>query len=128
MLLGAAPLITIQSAPAAPLLAQHALGKIETSVETVQYRNQGHDGGLRHGRHGYRGNGDHGRYGRYEGGYYRNGPAVLSGLAAGAIIGGAIANSQTSANRHGYCSERYRSYDSASGTYLGYDGQRHFCP
>ena len=28
----------------------------------------------------------------------------------------------------GYCAQRYRSYDPASGTYLGYDGQRHPCP
>ena len=27
-----------------------------------------------------------------------------------------------------YCSRRYRSYDPASGTYLGYDGYRHPCP
>ncbi|PSO17315.1 BA14K family protein [Bradyrhizobium sp. MOS003] len=27
-----------------------------------------------------------------------------------------------------YCSQRYKSYDPASGTYLGYDGQRHPCP
>jgi len=27
-----------------------------------------------------------------------------------------------------YCSQRYRSYDPASGTYLGYDGVRHSCP
>jgi hypothetical protein len=27
-----------------------------------------------------------------------------------------------------YCAQRYRSYDSASGTYLGYDGIRHSCP
>jgi hypothetical protein len=27
-----------------------------------------------------------------------------------------------------YCSSRYRSYDPASGTYLGYDGVRHSCP
>jgi hypothetical protein len=26
-----------------------------------------------------------------------------------------------------YCQQRYRSYDSASGTYLGYDGLRHPC-
>jgi len=25
------------------------------------------------------------------------------------------------------CSQRYRSFDPASGTYLGYDGQRHPC-
>jgi hypothetical protein len=27
-----------------------------------------------------------------------------------------------------YCRQRFRSYDPASGTYLGYDGQRHPCP
>jgi hypothetical protein len=27
-----------------------------------------------------------------------------------------------------YCASRYRSYDLASGTYLGYDGVRHSCP
>ena len=27
-----------------------------------------------------------------------------------------------------YCQQRFRSYDSASGTYLGYDGMRHSCP
>jgi len=26
-----------------------------------------------------------------------------------------------------YCMQRYRSYDPASGTFLGYDGQRHPC-
>lgn len=28
----------------------------------------------------------------------------------------------------GYCAQRYRSYDPASSTYLGYDGLRHPCP
>lgn len=27
-----------------------------------------------------------------------------------------------------YCAQRYKSYDQASGTYLGFDGQRHPCP
>ena len=27
-----------------------------------------------------------------------------------------------------YCAQRYRTYDPASGTYLGYDGLRHPCP
>jgi hypothetical protein len=27
-----------------------------------------------------------------------------------------------------YCAQRFRSYDPGSGTYLGYDGQRHSCP
>ena len=27
-----------------------------------------------------------------------------------------------------YCAQRYRSYDPASGTFLGYDGLRYPCP
>jgi hypothetical protein len=27
-----------------------------------------------------------------------------------------------------YCQQRFRSYDMASGTYMGYDGRRHSCP
>jgi hypothetical protein len=27
-----------------------------------------------------------------------------------------------------YCESRFKSYDPASGTYLGYDGMRHPCP
>ena len=55
------------------------------------------------------------------------------GLATGAIIGGAIAQSQAQAapvygGNASYCAQRYRSYDPRSGTYLGYDGMRHPCP
>jgi hypothetical protein len=39
-----------------------------------------------------------------------NGAAVLGGLAAGAIVGSAIANSQARANAESYCAQRYRSY------------------
>jgi hypothetical protein len=89
--------------------------------------------------------------------YYR--PGV--GLAAGAVVGGAIAASQYGYGGYGYgygqgpgyygndpgyystgystgyapggqdasyCVQRYRSYDPASGTYLGNDGRRHPCP
>ncbi|HRY04410.1 MAG TPA: BA14K family protein [Beijerinckiaceae bacterium] len=64
--------------------------------------------------------------------------AGIAGLAAGAIIGGAIANSQAPAyygtapadddSAVAYCLQRFRSYDPARGTYLGYDGLRHPCP
>jgi hypothetical protein len=27
-----------------------------------------------------------------------------------------------------YCKQRFKSYDVRTGTYLGYDGQRHPCP
>jgi hypothetical protein len=63
--------------------------------------------------------------------------AGIAGLAAGALIGGAIASQQAQAaptyvvpdqNAVAYCAQRYRSYDPASGTYLGYDGVRRSCP
>jgi hypothetical protein len=63
--------------------------------------------------------------------------AGIAGLAAGALIGGAIASQQAQAaaptyvvpdQNAAYCAQRYRSYDPASGTYLGYDGLRRSCP
>lgn len=41
------------------------------------------------------------------------------GYEAGPAAGG---------NDIAYCQQRFRSYDPASGTYLGYDGARHPCP
>lgn len=63
--------------------------------------------------------------------------AGIAGLAAGALIGGAIASQQAQAaptyvvpnqSAVAYCAQRFRSYDPRSGTYLGYDGRRHACP
>ncbi|TQF28073.1 hypothetical protein UNPF46_28175 [Bradyrhizobium sp. UNPF46] len=89
----------------------------DQSVQQVQYRHwHGHGPRYGHGYYGHR----HGHYG--------TGAVVLGGLAAGAIIGGAIANSQAQANAASYCAQRYRSYDPGSGTYLGHDGLRHSCP
>lgn len=71
--------------------------------------------------------------------------AGLFGLAAGAIIGGAAASAAAASeptvvvvpDASGYvagteawlqyCSDRYRSFDPQSGTFLGYDGMRHDC-
>ena len=81
--------------------------------------------------------------------------AGAAALATGALIGGAIASQDqgyypvqtypaysdpgyvysdaapTVYNNGGsvaYCEQTYRSYDPASGSYLGYDGLRHPCP
>ena len=104
------------SAPAtsAPLMGQSDMSKaVPSSIEAVQYRHRHH-----HGHHGYhRGGGGAG--------------ALIGGLAAGAIIGGAIAAGQANAaaqQNAAYCSQRYRSYDPASGTYLNNDGYRYPCP
>lgn len=48
--------------------------------------------------------------------YYGSDVAVVPGAAVGAE------------DASSYCAQRFRSYDPASGTYLGYDGQRHPCP
>jgi hypothetical protein len=82
-------------------------------------------------------------------GHRGGGGAIVGGLLAGALIGGAIASSQGGyygpgyapgyyapapvyagppGDAVGYCLSRFKSYDPASGTYLGYDGYRHPCP
>ncbi|TXN21129.1 BA14K family protein [Methylobacterium sp. WL9] len=120
-----------------PAIAEPATPPIEAlSVEAsptsyVQFRRFGH----RH--HGFqRGYG----YGRGSG--YRRGPGVgaavgagVVGLATGAIIRSAIANSQAQATKGApgsqavaACARRFRSYDASSGSYLGTDGDRHACP
>jgi hypothetical protein len=65
---------------------------------------------------------------------------VAAGVVGGAVgTAGAIASVPFGGYRNdnsyaymessdsSYCAQRYRSYDPASGTYLGYDGQRHPC-
>ncbi len=122
VLAGATTVALLNPAAAAPLMMNPGNTQSAISnVETVQYRRWHRGPGFRH--HG----GYHHRYGYNRG--YGSGAAVIGGLAAGAIIGGAIANSQARANDAvGYCSQRFKSYDPASGTYLGYDGNRHACP
>ncbi len=129
--LAAAALGTLSAAPvgAFPVAPLPAAGVAapDPQVSQVQYRR--HYGGYRY---GYRGG-----YRRGYGGYGAGVGAGIAGLAAGAIIGGAIANSQAptyygaapgGGDAVAYCAQRYRSYDPASGTYLGYDGVRYACP
>lgn len=65
----------------------------------------------------------------YYGGYYPYGyypaygypaPAYGPGYGAPAAVG--------PGGDPGYCAQRYKSYDPATGTFLGFDGQRHPCP
>jgi hypothetical protein len=114
IVLGTLSPISLAPAAAAPMMVAGAERLSESGPVNVQYRRWHH----RHHHYGWRHRHHHG-----------SGAAVLGGLAAGAIIGGAIANSQARANDAvAYCAQRYRSYDPASGTYLGYDGNRHPCP
>jgi len=125
------------AAPVSELAAALQTGELNASY--AQYRRgyrDGYRGGPRYVERRYDAPR---RYGYEPRGYYRRdrGNALAAGalgLATGAIIGGAIAQSQAQAapvyggNTASYCAQRYRSYDPASGTYLGYDGLRHPCP
>ncbi|MGE5773202.1 MAG: BA14K family protein [Hyphomicrobiales bacterium] len=79
----------------------------------------------------------------HHGGHW--GGAALGGFAAGALLGSALAAPRyyyddpgyyygpevyagPGPDAEAYCEQRYRSYDPASGTYLGYDGLRHPFP
>lgn len=111
LLVGSTALAFAMPANAAPLVsAQAALSAAApSSVDTVQYRRHWH------GHHHYHGN---------------NAGALIGGLAAGAIISGAIVASQANAaaQQHAaYCAQRYRSYDPASNTFLARDGNRYLC-
>jgi hypothetical protein len=89
------------------------------------------------------------RWHGHHGGWGWGGPAA--GFAAGALIGGALAARpyygpdyyaggyayeepgyvvapEAGPDAASYCAQRFRSYDPASGTYLGFDGARHPCP
>jgi hypothetical protein len=93
-------------------------------------------------RRGYYGRPYYGRpyYGRP---YYRGGgnavAAGVAGLAAGALIGGAIASQAqaqptappppgtVSPSVAAYCARKYRSYDPTTGTFLANNGMRYVC-
>lgn len=78
----------------------------------------------------------------YEGRRYDrdNGPVgAAADVAGGAVTtAGAVAtapfrafdnrDSHAMAQSDSYCARRYRSYDPASGTFMGFDGRRHPCP
>ena len=98
----------------------------------------------------YRGAGIAPRGNAYRGGYgggYGGGWGYYGGgFAAGAILGGLLAapyydgygydgygygygyEAPVDDSAVAYCVQRFRSYDPASGTYLGNDGYRHPCP
>jgi BA14K-like protein len=106
------------SATALPLASGLALkNAAPTAVETVRWRGRGFFPGFFAGAvlggalaaPYYYGPGPY---------YYGPGPYVAPGPYPAPVAGDAVA----------YCMSRFRSYDPASGTYLGYDGLRHPCP
>src|SRR5260370_6105647 len=125
------------SAPAgaAPITAPLSLQNATSSVETVQFRRWGWGvgagvaaglivgGAIAASQYPYYGYG----YGPYPYGYYAPGPVYAAPPVYGAPPApGYVAG--PGGDAVAYCSQRYRSYDPASGTFLGYDGVRHPCP
>ena len=58
-----------------------------------------------------------------DGAYYDPGYAVAYDQPAVGVV-----EQPAGIDAAGYCAQRFRSYDPASGTYLGFDGLRHPCP
>ena len=130
--------------PFAPALSQ---GAYEAAHPRISHSYAGH--GPARSQQQYRG------YANSQGRGYGVGAGVAA-LAAGALIGGAIASQNqgyypvetypvysdpgnvytgdgavvvyNGGDLVAFCEQTYRSYDPASGTYLGYDGFRHPCP
>lgn len=112
----------------APALVMQGVSSGDATVQNVQWRGRGWRGGGR-----------------------GIGWGIGAGILGGAIIGGALsapyyynrpyynypaptyyapppAYAYSDGGAVDYCMRRFRSYDPASGTYLGYDGFRHPCP
>jgi hypothetical protein len=66
----------------------------------------------------------------YDQGYRRSYDRRRSYRDNGPVGAAAVDNRDSYAMAQGdsYCAQRYRSYDPATGTFMGYDGQRHPCP
>jgi len=129
-LLAATSIVTMPNlAPAAPIADALAIkNAAPAAVETVQWRGWGWGlgagfvtgaiigGALANPYYGY------GPY-YYPGPYYYGPPPAAYVAPPGPAYGAPAAGDPVA-----YCSQRFRSYDPASGTYLGYDGLRHPCP
>jgi hypothetical protein len=128
---------SLKSAIAAVAMGAAAFAPIAASAQSHHHHHHHGGGHYHHGGH-YPGNW-HGGGHYWSGGRYYYGPrygyyddddsgawvaGTIFGLAAGAIAAGAANSGRSVA----YCEQRFRSYDPASGTYLGYDGYRHPCP
>lgn len=116
-LLGPSLLLAPSVAQAAPISGSAFAGakaSTDQASPLIEVRHRGH----RHWRH---------RYYRHRH-HDNDAGAAAAGAIFGLALGAIAANAASSNNAVGYCSQRYRSYDPRSGTYLGYDGYRHPCP
>jgi hypothetical protein len=69
-----------------------------------------------------------GYYYPQNGGYYYPAQTYSGYSDPGYVYGDAAPAVYNNGDSVAYCEQTYRSYDPASGSYLGYDGYRHACP
>lgn len=111
---GASSTLPAGATPVTPAANAAVVQTSNSNLQSVAWR----------GGRGY-GHGPH--YGHWRG--HRGwGPGIVGGLVAGALIAGAIREGRADDVDFERCEDRYRSFDRASGTYLGSDGERHVCP
>ncbi|SES39124.1 BA14K family protein [Rhizobium sp. NFR03] len=120
--------VPAQAFPVRPVTSSaSSTGAGSTDAQQVQYREERRIIRRHNQRNGHRYSGrydrrdrysDHRRYDRR----HRNNGAIIGGLAAGAIIGGAIASQNRSS-----CAARYRSYRASDNTYQPNSGPRRVC-
>jgi hypothetical protein len=113
------------------LPAPHA-AQFHIEVQPVQYRERHWHGHRRHGWYG-----GHRGYRHHRHGYRRHSDGwwyPLAAFGAGAVIGGAIANSNhppvrdgISPSHYDWCASRYRTYRAYDNTYVPYAGARALC-
>jgi hypothetical protein len=114
--IAAATLFLITGGPATAYVMPNKTPAIAQPNSTTLVRYRGHH--WRRSRHWHNWH-DHGD----------NAAAAGVGFAAGALLGSALTSrAYAPGGAVAYCTRHFRSYDPASGTYLGYDGLRHPCP
>ena len=69
-----------------------------------------------------------GYYYPQNGGYYYPAQTYSGYSDPGYVYSDAAPAAYNNGDSVAYCEQTYRSYDPASGSYLGYDGYRHACP
>jgi hypothetical protein len=136
-------------AAAAPITAPAGLQNTPPAIQTVQWRDW-NSGATQYGPGGTQLGSDYQYYGPRSGnyrsspGYYEGESGPASGTQYGPDYGyygprsgsGSAYDSYAYSGSGGmstgrdpaYCQQRFRSFDPASGTYVGFDGRRHPCP
>ena len=130
MLSGSAPAsaATLPSAAIAAIAAPVEAGMVEQVQDRRRHSRRGDRHARRYDRHrhGYRYSHRRPGFDHYYGGYYYSSPWWIGpGIGFGITV--PYVGYGSGSGHVQWCLNRYRSYDPASDTYMGYDGYRHRC-